>query len=92
MLNDPFVVEMANNWSTEVTEDGNSQPEDRLYHMLRESYSRDISLEEVSKWKSAVEDLARLHEIPPTKIMESQKLWADVAHAIFNSKEFIYVR
>ena len=92
LLNDPFVVEMANNWSTEVTEDGNSQPEDRLYHMLREAYSRDISLEEVSKWKSAVEDLARLHEISPTKIMESQKLWADVAHAIFNSKEFIYVR
>jgi len=92
LLNDPFVIEIANKWGTVVLADGNSQPEDRIFDMLRGAYSRRISLEELSKWTSAIEDLARLHEIPPTKIMENHELWSDVAHAIFNSKEFIYIR
>jgi len=33
-----------------------------------------------------------LHEVSDGKLLSSEKVWSDVAHAIFNSKEFIYVK
>ena len=35
---------------------------------------------------------ASLREAPPDKPLDSHDVWKDMAHAIFNMKEFIYLR
>ena len=39
-----------------------------------------------------VEELADLHDTPLDGVMVAEPVWADVAHTIFNLKEFIYIR
>jgi len=39
----------------------------------------------------AVARLAALHGVPPDEVLHSRAVWKDVAHALFNLKEFIYV-
>ena len=39
-----------------------------------------------------VGELSELHRVPKDDVMFAEPVWADVAHTIFNLKEFIYLR
>ena len=64
----------------------------RIHNVFQAAFSRGPSNDELLRWEQAVHDLARLHEVSDGKLLSSEKVWSDVAHAIFNSKEFIYVK
>ena len=36
--------------------------------------------------------LGRLYQVPQEHILASKEIWKDVAHSLFNTKEFIYLR
>jgi hypothetical protein len=46
----------------------------------------------VERWAKLVEDLAAGRGVPADRVGASAAVWADVAHALFNAKEFIYLR
>jgi hypothetical protein len=47
---------------------------------------------ELARWSVMVDDLAALHKVPPETLMGSVSVWKDIAHAVYNLKEFIYTR
>jgi hypothetical protein len=102
LLNDPFVVSQAEYWARQLIgashfSASHTSPEQRLTIMFRSAFSRNPSPKELVRWSKAVADFARMHQdmsedAPHGGMMDSLVVWKDVAHAIFNTKEFLYVR
>jgi len=44
------------------------------------------------RFKNLANELASLHNTAFDQILRSRDVWKDMAHAIFNLKEFIYLR
>jgi hypothetical protein len=60
--------------------------------MFQTAFARPPLADESARWRQGVDDLARLHGAAPEETLVSIPVWKDIAHAIFNTKEFIYVR
>jgi hypothetical protein len=90
LLNDPFVAAQAERWARALVEQPHPSPEHRLRLMFRRAFLREPRPEELARWRRAVDDFAALDPAAPP--MQSVAVWKDVAHAIFNTKEFLYVR
>jgi hypothetical protein len=82
MLNDPFVLAMAKQWAAELRKAGTASREERLRHMFATAYGRQPHDAELPRWLSALEDFGG----------DSPDAWERLAHAFFNTKEFIYYR
>lgn len=91
MLNDPFVTEMARIWSERLCSGTETSASDRARLMLQRALGR-------RPQQSEIEDLVQLAEQSaalrggPAALMQNQPAWQDAAHAVFNLKEFLYVR
>jgi hypothetical protein len=64
----------------------------RLTDMFARALGRRPSHEELNRWSAAVADLAAAHAVGPETAMQCVPVWKDIAHALFNTKEFIYLR
>ena len=91
LLNDPFVLAMAKHWSEGVLRDGATSPEARATAMFGAALGRPPREEELARLVKLASRSAELHGIAPGVLMACQPVWQDVAHALFNVKEFIYV-
>jgi hypothetical protein len=92
LLNDPFVAGQAAFWAERLVALPHATAAERLAHLFTTAFGRKPTPDEVSRWTAAVADFAALHGVPSTEVPSSAAVWRDVAHALFNTKEFIYVR
>ncbi len=94
LLNDPFTLSMAEFWARRLLTNTQQSVDDRIRQMFREAWCRDPDAEELTRWQSALRDLssAPVDNTEPGLILQDQHAWTQLAHAIFNSKEFIYYR
>jgi hypothetical protein len=92
LLNDPFVHAMAEHWATQLVQSTDDSVESRLAAMFRVALGRPPTNGELERWSASVADLSELHHLDAASKMTSVPLWKDVAHALFNVKEFIYVQ
>jgi hypothetical protein len=92
LLNDPFVVGQAEHWGKVLTHSLHGTVHDRLHEMFRIALGRLPTDAELKRWSGVVSDLAEAHGVPADKVLAAPAVWKDVAHALFNTKEFIYVR
>jgi hypothetical protein len=98
LLNDPFVEAQAALWARNLIAASHDSPEDRLVEMFERALGRRPGEQELARWMKAVNDIAGLHQdVPESRppaggMMQSAAVWKDVAHAMFNTKEFLYVR
>ncbi|HIN95112.1 MAG TPA: DUF1553 domain-containing protein, partial [Planctomycetes bacterium] len=92
LLNDPFVLQQSRVWGKRLATARGGDVRQRIRDVFQAAFARGPSNTELARWEQAVHDLARLHEVSDGKLLSSEKVWADVAHAIFNTKEFIYVK
>jgi len=95
LLNDPFVAGQAEFWAKSLIEQPHRDPQQRLTAMFRRAFGRDPNAAELARWSEIANDFARMHEgesNSPDAPMKSIDVWKDVAHTMFNAKEFIYVR
>jgi hypothetical protein len=90
-LNDPFVIEMARKWSERELRDGATNPEIRAARMFSTALSRPPEPAETARLVGLAEQSAKLRAFHAADLIDCQPAWQDVAHAIFNLKEFIYV-
>jgi hypothetical protein len=82
LLNDPFVHQQAERWATrELAENANASERDRLRRMFRSAIGR---LPETDEENALLGFLQRGESTP-------QQRWTDLAHALVNLKEFIYL-
>lgn len=91
LLNDPFVLAMAKHWSDRVLKDGALTPEARAKAMFATAMGRPPQDAELARVVKLASRSAELHGIAPGVLMTCAPVWQDVAHALFNLKEFIYV-
>ena len=92
LLNDPFVTEQAARWADQLLGADDSSVESRIDTMFQKALGRPAEVHEQERFVSLAGELASLRQIPERRILQSTIVWQDVAHCIFNLKEFIYLR
>ena len=87
LLNHPIVKEMARRWSKRLLSDDSKTPRQRLGRMFIQAFCRSATGQELKLWTDALESFSK-HE----NVMNDRMAWTEVAHALFNTKEFIHIR
>jgi hypothetical protein len=89
MLNDPFVSAMAKHWAGQLLETTSATPDERVRAMFVQAFAREPLPSETQRWTAALADFATPGS---SDAMHDEAAWAQLAHAFFNTKEFIYYR
>ncbi len=92
LLNDPFVHAMAEHWARQVVVEPGDDIAGRCSRMFERALGRPASERETERLVALVRRIARLRNVGESGTMDSVEVWKDLAHAIFNLKEFAYVR
>lgn len=91
LLNDPFVLQQADVWSQRLlARSGDSIPT-RVDTMFQSALGRSPNADEQSRFERAIRQLSDLYQVSADNVMNSQAVWKDVAHALFNVSEMIYI-
>jgi hypothetical protein len=91
LLNDPFVIEQASVWAKRVLAEPGLTPRQRVGRMYEQAFARPPTDQE------ADEAIAFLHAQGQTLGLSTDtrvtdvRVWADLAHVLFNVKEFIFL-
>jgi len=91
MMNDPFVADQARRWARTALADATLPPEARIAAMYRAAFAR---APEPAETAAALEFLAAQAEARGDDFSQDplqEPAWADLAHALFNAKEFVFV-
>lgn len=91
LLNDPFVIQQAGVWAERLVAMPDADAAARIDRMFAAALARPPTDEERVRFTQFVQQLADLSNTPPDAVMFSAAIWKDVAHAMLNVKEFIYV-
>jgi hypothetical protein len=82
LLNNEFVAQQAERWGAKVVAAA-SDPSERIRLMYRDAFAREPANTEIDEIVQFAKTQSGADE---------RKIWADVAHVLINSPEFIYVR
>ncbi len=89
MMNDPFVISLAERLAKRVRDDESlKSAEAQISQMFQLALNRQPKPVELANAKVFIEDLAALEKAGATL----QDPWRDLARAVFNLKEFIYLQ
>lgn len=91
LLNDPFVIQQAEVWGQSLVQRQDASVRQRLEAMFVRALCRPPSDEELSRFETAATQFAELNGVPSEEILASATVWKDLAHALFNLQEFVYV-
>jgi cytochrome c553 len=86
MLNNPFVLQQAEQWANRVLGEPDHTPDQRVRAMYEAAFGRPPSDDELAAATGFVAELAKEYGAP-----DHPKAWADLAHVLLNAKEFIFV-
>jgi len=86
LLNDPFVHQQAATWAKSVLAAPGTASE-RVDGMYRSAFGRAAKADELSACLEFLKDQAARYGTSA----DDAKPWADLAHTLFNTKEFIYL-
>jgi hypothetical protein len=92
LMNDPFVVEQAGVWAKRVLAAGDASPADRVKAMYRAAFSRSPSGEELAQALAFLQAQATEHALHGDRALADPRVWTDLAHVLFNVKEFVFVQ
>ena len=91
MMNDPFVSQQATIWARKEIADSDATPEKRIERMYRAAFARPPRTDESAIAVEFLRAQAARHGISFETEPRHEQTWADLAHALFASKEFIFV-
>ena len=92
MLNSPFVIGQAEVWAKALVEDGSETPDDRFEQMFVTALGRKPTASERDRALTYMAELDAARGVADAERMREPASWQDLAQALFNLKEFIYVR
>jgi Protein of unknown function (DUF1553)/Protein of unknown function (DUF1549)/Planctomycete cytochrome C len=91
LLNDPFVLQQADGWARRLVGRQADTIAGRVEHMFQTALGRPPGSEERKRFERAAGQIAELHGVAADKVLASQAVWKDLAHPMFNLKEFISI-
>jgi hypothetical protein len=86
MLNNPFVLQQAELWAKRMTALPNHTAAERVRDMYQSAFGRLPTGEELAAATRFLTEQAREYGRE-----DHPKAWTDLAHVLFNAKEFIFV-
>ena len=86
MLNNPFVLQQSELWAKNVLAAPGVGIADRVRGMYESAFARHPTAAELEAATAFVADQSAEHGKP-----DHPRAWADLAHVLFNAKEFIFV-
>jgi hypothetical protein len=90
LLNDPFMHDQARVWAaTILAEEGSFEA--RLGRAYQRGLSREPTADEIAGWKEFIAGQAEEMKISAGDAETDQRIWVDICHLLFNSKEFLFV-
>jgi hypothetical protein len=87
LRNNPFVHDQAAFWAKRLVAEG-KPPDDRIDSMFRAAFGRPAAADEIAGAKRLLQDVATMKALDAG----SPEVWKELAHALFQAKEFIFVR
>jgi hypothetical protein len=91
MLNDPFVIAMARHWGDRMASDESPTFERKLAIMFEDAFSRPPTQEDTARLHALWDKLILIRNLPQAQAFRDATVWQEMAHALLNAKEFIYV-
>jgi len=85
LMNDPFVIELANRWSERLLADASQTVEQRLDQLYLTAFARKPTASESS------EAIAFLKSQGADRPENQRGAWNNLCHVMFNLKEFVFV-
>ncbi|MGH9673636.1 MAG: DUF1553 domain-containing protein, partial [Bryobacteraceae bacterium] len=85
LMNNEMVAQQAERWASRVAA-AEAEPRRRIARMYEEAYARPPSPAESSDIEKFLREQSALHK------EDAARVWADLAHVLINSKEFLFVR
>lgn len=87
MLNDPLVQALAEHWATSLLREPHKTPNERIHAMHITAFGREPSLDEQARWAGLLSNISTSSDP-----MNDVAAWTQLAHTMFNAKEFIFFR
>jgi hypothetical protein len=91
LMNDPFVAEQSRLWAQKILADASLSTDRRLDQMYREAFARLPDPQERTAATAFLEAQTALHGGSFADDPRQEAAWTDLAHALFNAKEFIFL-
>jgi Protein of unknown function (DUF1553)/Protein of unknown function (DUF1549)/Planctomycete cytochrome C len=91
LMNDPFVIEQSRAWARRVLE-RNRTAGQRIQSMYLTAFARPPREDELKGARAFLEEQAEAYGVPAAGRLEDARVWSDLAHVLFNTKEFIFIR
>jgi hypothetical protein len=91
LMNDPFVLDQAKRWADQVLSLKDLSPSQRIDAMYVQTFARPATADEHQRIAAFLDRHADDLQIPQADRATDKRLWTDLAHALFNTKEFIFL-
>lgn len=88
LLNDPFVHQQAAVWSDHLIDWPDVSTAARIERMFQAALGRPPDNDERERFEQALAQFAEPRPIPADSLLKDREIWKDLAHALFNLKEF----
>ena len=86
LMNDPFLIDQARTWAAKIRRDPTVSPAESVGRMYREAFGRPPGVDERAAALAFLEVQGKAHGQPDDPLA-----WADLAHVLFNVKEFVAI-
>ena len=91
MLNSPFVIGQAAEWGRRLAEGQAASVDGRIDHMFVKALARPPSDAERARVVDYLSGVAAERGVNRSLLLHDAAVWQDVAHSLFNLKEFIFI-
>jgi hypothetical protein len=91
LMNDPFVAGQARLWAKRVLAAPGLAPPERIDAMYRAAFARPPADREMAETLAFLESQGRALGLPETSWCGDPRVWSDLAHVLFNAKEFMFL-
>ena len=91
LLNSPFVIGQAAEWGRRLAEGEAASVDGRIAHMFVKALGRPPSEAERARVADYLTAAAAERGVDRTLLLHDAAVWRDVAHSLFNLKEFIFI-
>ena len=92
LLNSPYVIGQAREWGRRLAEGAPTTVEARVDHMFVKALGRVASARERARVMEHLSASAVKRGVSRELLLYDADAWQDVAHSLFNVKEFIFIR
>jgi hypothetical protein len=92
LMNDPFVIAQAKLWADQVLQDKSADVRTRVTKMYQTAFGREPDEREIAAATAFLDKQGAELGLPTEQRTTDAHVWADLAHALMNVKEFVFLR